>query len=50
MGGDRGHVDDCKCITLQLTCGTENEVAELQNRSGVLSFCDDGSCCDICCC
>jgi len=31
MGGDCGHVDDCKCITLQLTCGSESEVAEFEN-------------------
>jgi len=50
MDGARGHVDDCKCITLQLTCGSESEVAELENECGALWCCDDGSCCDICWC
>jgi len=30
MGGDCGHVEDCKCIALQLTCGSESEVADLR--------------------
>jgi len=49
MGGDRGHVDDCKCITLQLTCGSESLLAELENRCGALWCCVDGTC-DVCWC
>ena len=36
MSGDCGRVDDCKGIILQLTCGSEGEAAELEDRCGAM--------------
>jgi len=33
---DCGLVDGCKCIELQLTCKSEGEAAELENRYGAI--------------
>ena len=48
LGGDCGHVGDCKCITLQLTCGSDSDVAELENWFGAVRCTDGGYCCDEC--
>jgi len=36
VSGDRGFVDGCKCIELQIICESEGEAAELENRYGAI--------------
>ena len=50
LGGDCGRVGDCKCITLQLTRGSDSDVAGMENWCGAVR-CSDGGCfCDVCWC
>jgi len=48
VSGDCGHVDDCKGIILQLTCGNEGEAAELENWCGAMWCGDGGRFWDVC--
>ena len=47
LGGDCGRVGDCECITLQLTCGSDSDVAGLKNWCGSVPCSDGGYCCDV---